>query len=107
MPSPRFNELRGFPSPVPTQIIFGLFCWFAIDPILSVDCSSKTGVHVAPAFTVFHTPPDAAPTYQVSGLFTTTSIAVIRPLIPAGPILRGFNAFNWLRVIFCAEALTE
>jgi hypothetical protein len=37
------------------------------------------------------------------GLFTTTSMVVILPLIPAGPILRGFKFLNWSREIFCAE----
>src|SRR5947209_3193044 len=46
------------------------------------------GFQVAPLFTVFQTPPDAAPTYIVDVLFGTTAIAVIRPLMLAGPIDR-------------------
>src|SRR5436190_11146659 len=88
IPSPKFSELRGLPSPVPTQTTEGLFCWTAMEPMFSVGCSSNTEVQLAPALVVFHTPPDAAPTYQVSWLLFTTSMAVIRPLIPAGPMLR-------------------
>ena len=43
-----------------------------------------------PPFSVFHTPPDAAPSQICRGSSTTASTAVMRPLIPAGPMLRGF-----------------
>src|SRR5258705_11854437 len=36
------------------------------------------------------------------GFSNTTSIVVIRPLIPAGPILRGFQFLNCSRLSFCA-----
>src|SRR5688500_4759248 len=102
MPSPRLMELRGLPSPVPAQITLGFDCWMAIDPILSVGWSSNSGVQFAPAFSVFHTPPDAAPITQVSGSLCTTSTEVTRPLMPAGPILRGFQFLNCSSETFCA-----
>src|SRR5258708_14807576 len=38
------------------------------------------------------------------GLSRTTSMVVIRPLMPAGPILRGFRFLNCSRLAFCAVA---
>src|SRR5687767_10976495 len=107
MPSPRLMELRGFPSPVPTHMMLGFDCWIATEPIFSVGCSSKSGVQLAPAFSVFHTPPDAAPITQVSGLLCKTSTEVTRPLMPAGPILRGFQFLNWSNEILCAATVNE
>ena len=49
----------------------------------------ETGVQAAPLLTVFQTPPEAAPMYSVVGRLSTTAIAVIRPLILAGPRGRG------------------
>jgi hypothetical protein len=49
---------------------------------------SKIGVQVVPAFTVFQTPPEAAATYQVSGLRESTAISPTRPEVSAGPRLR-------------------
>ena len=37
----------------------------------------------------FHRPPEAVPTYIISGFELTTSIEVTRPLIPPGPIFLG------------------
>jgi hypothetical protein len=37
----------------------------------------------------FHRPPEAVPTYIISGFEFTTSIDVTRPLIPPGPIFLG------------------
>src|SRR3712207_6167694 len=104
MPSPRLSELRGLPSPVPAHTMAGLLCWMATEPILSVGCSSKSGVQAAPAFSVFHTPPEAVPMNHVLGLLCTTSTDVTRPLMPAGPMLRGFQFLNVPRETFCAVA---
>jgi hypothetical protein len=41
---------------------------------------------------------------MVLGSSATASIAVIRPLIPAGPILRGFQFENCFNAAFCAIA---
>ena len=70
--------------------------------MFNVDIVSNTGVQLAPALVVFHTPPDAAPTYHISWLLFTTSMLVMRPLIPAGPMLRGFKFLSWLMEMFCA-----
>jgi hypothetical protein len=44
---------------------------------------------------------------MVFGLFQTASIAVTRPLIPAGPILRGFIVLKCLaKSIGCAERVS-
>src|SRR5436190_11724800 len=61
IPSPIFKEFLGLPSPVPTQTMFGFDCCTATEPMFCVGCSSKTGVHELPLFSVFHTPPDAEP----------------------------------------------
>jgi hypothetical protein len=63
--------------------------------------------HVAPALVVFHTPPEAEPIYQVLGSFSTTSIEVIRPLIPEGPIFLGFRFLSRLMSMFCARIDTD
>jgi len=38
-------------------------------PIEYAPCESKIGVHVVPAFSVFHTPPDPTATYHVARRF--------------------------------------
>src|SRR5574343_1475467 len=63
--------------------------------------SSKTGVQEAPPFSVFHTPPLAVPRKIIFGLVHTASIAVTRPLMPAGPILRGFMFLKCLDKSTC------
>ena len=57
-----------------------------------------------PPLSDFHNPPEAVPTYITSGAERTTSIAVTRPLIPAGPILLAFISFN-LVMSSCAKAV--
>src|SRR5512138_2167630 len=49
---------------------------------------SKRGVQVVPPFTVFHTPPEATATYQVSGCSGSTARSPMRPEVTAGPRLR-------------------
>ena len=49
---------------------------------------SKTGVHVVPELTVFHTPPEATPTKYFAGFFGSTAKPITRPEVNAGPIER-------------------
>jgi hypothetical protein len=42
----------------------------------------------------FQIPPEAVPTYIISGLVSTTAIEVIRPDIPPGPIFLGVIFFS-------------
>ena len=63
----------------------------ARSPIEEFSSLSKTGVNVTPPLVVFQTPPEAAPTKNVSGLFSTTAISSMRPPMMAGPISRSFN----------------
>jgi hypothetical protein len=75
-------------SPVPTQIVFGFFTSNTTSPIEYVPSFWKIGVHVVPAFVVFHTPPDATPAYHVAGCVGCTTTWFTRPDISAGPIGR-------------------
>src|SRR4029079_8796876 len=49
---------------------------------------SKTEDQVVPALVVFHTPPEAAATYQVLGFVGSTATSTMRPPTTAGPMLR-------------------
>jgi hypothetical protein len=60
-PAPHGELLRLFGSPVPTYKTSGLERDRPMSPIDAIGCSSKSGSHVIPAFTVFHTPPVAVP----------------------------------------------
>ncbi|MDP5071314.1 MAG: hypothetical protein NWQ45_10485, partial [Congregibacter sp.] len=51
-------------------------------------CASNSGSKLVPAFTVFHSPPEAEPMYQMFLFEGTTAMLVILPLMPAGPMLR-------------------
>ena len=42
----------------------------------------------------FQIPPEAVPTYIISGFEATTSIVVTRPDIPPGPMFLGFMFFT-------------
>ena len=53
---------RIFPSPVPAQTILGSVAATASEPIDCTRCASNTGAQFTPPSTVFHTPPEAAPT---------------------------------------------
>src|SRR5215208_3363971 len=46
------------------------------------------GFQVLPALVVFHTPPEAAATYQVALSFGWTARSITRPEVRAGPMLR-------------------
>ena len=61
MPPPIEVELRGLPSPVPTQMMSGLDWLIATAPIEATGCSSNTGVQVSPPLSEIQTPPVAAP----------------------------------------------
>ena len=54
----------------------------------------KTGVKVMPALVVFHTPPEATPTYHVCLSSGCTAMALTRPDIRAGPTARRRNSLN-------------
>ena len=49
---------------------------------------SKTGVHVVPPFSVFHTLPEPTATYQTSRSFGWIAMSAMRPDMMAGPMLR-------------------
>src|ERR1051325_11129440 len=78
------------PSPVPAHTGFGSDGAVASDPIACTPCLSNTGRNVLPLSVDFHTPPDAAPRYQVRESPTTPAIAAKRPPL-AGPR-------NWKRI---------
>src|SRR5947209_12756574 len=89
MPSPTETLLRIQLSPVPTQTIL----WFEGStvkaPMDCTPCLSNTGVKVVPPFSDFHTPPLAEPANIVILPFSSTaSMALMRPLMVADPILR-------------------
>jgi len=46
------------------------------------------GEKVRPPLVDFQTPPEAAPTYNTSGLASIPAMAATRPLIPDGPMAR-------------------
>src|SRR5512146_820145 len=69
-PSPHDVLWRLFDSPVPTQTTSGFDCDTVTSPIDMRPWSSKIGVSTAPLLVVFHTPPCAAPTYQIDVFFS-------------------------------------
>src|SRR6516225_1867100 len=74
----------------------------ATSPIVETASLSKTGSQVVPLLVVFHTPPDAVPTYTIFGLLSTTAKSSMRPPITAGPISRNSRFLN-LSVGFCGS----
>src|SRR5437016_5461813 len=93
-PSPYDTEFRGFASPVPTHTIFGSDCDTATSPIDTVASWSNWCVKVVPWLVVFKSPPEAVATKYVVGSDSTTAIAVMRPLMFAGPIARHCICFT-------------
>src|SRR5215470_17132196 len=93
MPLPHEELLREFPSPVPTQTIFGLFCDIATEPVDATACLSNTGCHVVPLFVVRSTPPVPTATKIVYGSFSFTAKSAMRPPMFAGPIARQRSGF--------------
>ena len=74
------SELRAIStSPVPIQTTFGSLGAMAMSPMLNVGWWVKTGCQVMPAFVVFQTLPDPAPTNHVSGRLGCTASASMRP----------------------------
>src|SRR5438105_15850813 len=102
-PSPQDELCRLFGSPLPTQTIEGSDGAMAISPIVETPSLSKTGSQVVPLFVVFHTPPEAVPTYTMFGLLSTTAKSSMRPPITAGPISRNSRFLN-LSVGLCGAA---
>src|SRR3954447_1285100 len=93
MPFPHDELLREFPSPVPTQTIFGLFCDTATDPVDATGSLSNTGCHVVPLFVVRNTPPVPTAAKIVYGSFSLTAKSAMRPPMFAGPIARQRSGF--------------
>src|SRR5213593_47434 len=95
MPSPPDTLLRIHDSPVPTQITFGFLGSIVTAPIDCTGCLSKTGLKVFPPLTDSHPPPFAEPTITVYRWPSCPeSIAAIRPLMGAEPILRAPRPAN-------------
>src|SRR5712671_6854488 len=93
-PSPQEELCRLFGSPVPTHTTDGSDGAIAMSPIVDTLSLSNTGSHVVPLFVVFHTPPEAVPTYTMFGLLSTTAKSSMRPPIVAGPISRNSRLLN-------------
>src|SRR5260370_14688866 len=93
-PSPQEELCRLFGSPVPTHTTEGSDGAIAMSPIVDTLSLSNIGSHVVPLFVVFHTPPDAVPTYTMFGLLSTTAQSSMRPPIVAGPISRNSRFLN-------------
>src|SRR4029077_19266641 len=103
-PSPQEELCRLFGSPVPTHTTEGSDGAIAMSPIVDTLSLSNIGSHVVPLFVVFHTPPDAVPTYTMFGLLSTTAKSSIRPPITAGPISRNSRFFSLSVALDCATA---
>src|SRR5256886_5973186 len=99
-PSPQEELCRLFGSPVPTHTTEGSDGAIAMSPIVDTLSLSNIGSHVVPLLVVFHTPPEAVPTYTMFGLLSTTAKSSMRPPITAGPISRNSRFLN-LSVEFC------
>jgi hypothetical protein len=73
-------------SPVPAHTSLGAVGANVSEPMDWASMSSKVGRQLAPPSSVFHTPPEAAPTHQVSGSPGMLSAAMAR--FPSGPTWR-------------------
>ncbi len=93
-PSPQEELCRLFGSPVPTHTTDGSDGAIAMSPIVETFSLSNIGSQVVPLFVVFHTPPEAVPTYTMFGLLSTTAKSSMRPPIVAGPISRNSRLLN-------------
>src|SRR5713226_6328058 len=93
-PSPHDELCLLFGSPVPTHTMDGSEGAIAMSPIVDTLSLSNTGSHVVPLLVVFHTPPEAVPTYTMFGLLSTTAKSSMRPPMIAGPISRNSRFFN-------------
>jgi hypothetical protein len=63
-----------------------------MQPVEYEDSSSKIGVHVVPAFTVFHTPDDPVATYHTLSFVGWNFISAILPDKKAGPTFLNLKA---------------
>src|SRR5437879_3267717 len=72
----------------------------AMSPMVDTPSLSNIGSQVVPLFVVFHTPPEAVPTYTMLGLLSTTAKSSMRPPMVAGPSSRNSRFLN-LSVGFC------
>src|SRR5580693_2272855 len=95
MPSPQEELCLLLGSPVPTHTTAGSDGAIAMSPMVDTASLSNTGSQVVPLFVVFHTPPDAVPTYTMFGLLSTTPKSSMRPPITAGPISRNSKFFSF------------
>src|SRR5260370_2676454 len=93
-PSPQEELCRLFGSPVPTQTTEGSEGAMAMSPMVETLSLSNIGSQVVPLFVVFHTPPEAAPTYTMLGLLSTTAKSSMRPPIVAVPSSRNSRFLN-------------
>src|SRR6266849_9927221 len=93
-PSPHEELCRLFGSPVPTHTTAGSDGEMAMSPIVETLSLSNIGSQVVPLFVVFHTPPEAVPTYTMLGLLSTTAKSSMRPPIVAGPSSRNSRFLN-------------
>src|SRR2546430_10590152 len=93
-PSPQQELCRLFGSPVPTHTTEGSDGAIAMSPIVDTLSLSNIGSHVVPLLVVFHTPPEAVPTYTMFGLLSTTAKSSMRPPMVAGPISRNSRFLN-------------
>src|SRR5260370_39227657 len=93
-PSPQEELCRVFGSPVPTHTTDGSDGAIAMSTIVDTVSLSNSGSHVVPLFVVFHTPPEAVPTYPMFGLLSTTAKSSMRPPIVAGRISRNSRFLN-------------
>src|SRR5687768_2371341 len=66
---------------------------------------SNTERQLTPPSSVFHTPPDAAPTYDTLGLPGSPATAIVR--LPSGPMKRKRRFAKVLESNGCAEASTS
>src|SRR6266436_3042380 len=93
-PSPHDELCRLFGSPVPTHTTAGSDGAMAMSPMVETLSLSNIGSQVVPLFVVFHTPPEAVPTYTMLGLLSTTAKSSMRPPIVAGPSSRNSRFLN-------------
>src|SRR3954454_20747443 len=107
MPVPTEVLLRVQASPVPTHTVFGLLGSMVTAPMDMVYLSN-TGLKVVPLLELFHTPPLAEPTYTVARPFSmTASMAAMRPLMAAEPMLRAGSPEMVSESNACANAPAE
>ena len=107
MPSPITSASRiAHASPVPAQTWFGSDGATASAPIACAGCLSKTGENVLPSSVDFHTPPDAAPTYQMRTSPGTPVIDATRPPND-GPIIWNCKRRRHLPASAAAASLRE